>query len=113
MTDAVISSLRGKVLEKPARKQSHLSQGDVTEDWTPYNSSLHMQSIKVRVNNPSIPQVKKDDAFEDTMFLIDLVRQQKQKENKEKKEEMIFRMAMEAKKKKNEGKGKYVNNYVQ
>ena len=26
MTDAVISSLRGKVLEKPVRKQSHLSQ---------------------------------------------------------------------------------------
>ena len=40
--------------------------------------------VKVLVNNPC-PQVKKENAFEDTMFLIELLKQEKQKENKQKK----------------------------
>ena len=56
------------------------SQGD----WTPYNGNLHMQGIKVLVNNPC-PPVKREGAFEDTMFLIDLLKQSREKEIKEKK----------------------------
>ena len=39
---------------------------------------------KVLVNNPC-PVVKKENAFEDTMFLIDLLKQAKEKEIKQKK----------------------------
>jgi len=67
-------------------------------DWTPYNGNLHMQGIKVLVNNPC-PAVKKENAFEDTMFLIDLLKQAKEKENKQKKDDMIRQMALEQKKK--------------
>ena len=42
------------------------------------------QICKVVVINP-VPEVKKGDAFEDTMLLIDMMKQQKQKENKQKK----------------------------
>lgn len=71
-----------------------------TGDWTPYNSNLHMQGIKVSsedrrddgvhcivqvlVDAPC-PDVKKENAFEDTLFLIDIFRQTKAKENKQKK----------------------------
>ena len=41
------------------------------------------------VNNPC-PSVKKEDAFEDTLFLIDLLKQSKEKENKQKKVEITF-----------------------
>ena len=37
------------------------------------------------VINP-VPEVKKGDAFEDTMMLIDMMKQKAQKENKDKKE---------------------------
>jgi hypothetical protein len=40
--------------------------------------------FKVVVNNP-LPDMKKEDAFEDTMLLIDMVRQQVQKNNEDKK----------------------------
>merc|ERR1712123_255793 len=64
----VISSLRGKVLERPTRKISHGEHQRPCEiqheDWTPYNSNLQMQGIKVVVINP-VPEVKKGDAFED------------------------------------------------
>ena len=39
---------------------------------------------KVLVNNPC-PPVKREGAFEDTMFLIDLLKQSREKEIKEKK----------------------------
>merc|ERR1711970_404765 len=79
----VISSLRGKVLERPSRKISHGENQrpcDILhEDWTPYNSNLQMQGIKVVEINP-VPAVKKGDAFEDTMMLIDMMKQQAEKE---------------------------------
>merc|ERR1711972_682447 len=68
-------------------------------DWTPYNGSLHMQGIKALVNNPC-PSVKKEDAFEDTLFLIDVLKQSKEKENKQKKDDLIRNLALEQKKKK-------------
>ena len=52
-----------------------------------YNSSFDKSTfscLKVLVNNPC-PAVKKENAFEDTMFLIDLLKQAKEKENKQKK----------------------------
>merc|ERR1719508_49750 len=84
----VISSLRGKVLETPPRKVSHGENSrpcEIQHDaWTQYNSHLQMQGIKVLVNNP-LPEVKMGDAFEDTMLLIDMVKQQTEKNNKVKK----------------------------
>ena len=38
--------------------------------------------IQVVVNLP-VPTVKKGDAFEDTMLLIDMMKQQKEKDNKQ------------------------------
>ena len=46
--------------------------------------TLNTCIIKVLVNNPC-PVVKREDAFEDTMFLIDLLKQSREKEIKEKK----------------------------
>merc|ERR1712110_248614 len=87
-SEAVISSLRGKVLQKPDRKVSHVDlEGS---DWTPYNSNLQLHGIKVLVDAPC-PDVKKENAFEDTMFLIDILRQTKEKEN------MIRNLALEQK----------------
>ena len=41
-------------------------------------------SVQVLVDAPC-PDVKKENAFEDTLFLIDILRQTKAKENKQKK----------------------------
>ena len=57
---------------------------------------LH-QIVQVLVQNPSPTKVEKDGSFEDTMLLLELMREKKQKENKMKKEEMIRQMAMEQK----------------
>eukprot|EP00090_Calanus_glacialis_P016887 TRINITY_DN26430_c0_g1_i1.p1 TRINITY_DN26430_c0_g1~~TRINITY_DN26430_c0_g1_i1.p1 ORF type:complete len:118 (+),score=35.75 TRINITY_DN26430_c0_g1_i1:45-398(+) len=101
----VLSSLRGKVLKTPQRKVSH---GESThlceiqhEAWSPYNSNLQMQGIKVIVKNP-VPKVKKGDAFEDTMLLIDMMKQQKEMNNQEKKETRIRELALEQKRKREE-----------
>ena len=77
---------------------------------------LDGSSFQVLVDSPC-PDVKKENAFEDTMFLIDLLRQTKEKENKQKKvsisislyfrfhiveylkEDMIRNMALEQKRK--------------
>jgi len=67
-----------------------------------------MQGIKVVVINP-VPEVKKGDAFESTMLLIDMVRQQNENEIKKKKEDRIRELALEQKRKM-EGKGKYSRN---
>jgi len=107
-SQTIILSLRGKVLQKPARKSSH---NDDEGDWTPYNGSLHMQGIKVLVNNPC-PVVKKENAFEDTMFLIDLLKQSKEKENIKKKEDMIRNMALEQKRKNEEKSKSHVLNRI-
>ena len=75
-----------------------LDTGDTV--WTPYNSNLHMQGIKVSTEeregeriycsdqvlvDAPCPDVKKENAFEDTLFLIDILRQTRAKENKQKK----------------------------
>ena len=54
------------------------------EEWTPYNGDLHMQGIKVIVNNPT-PKKTKVDTFADTMLLIDIYRHKMELETFEKK----------------------------
>merc|ERR1712106_239551 len=92
----VISSLRGKVIQKNNRKVEY---GDQIEPWSPYNADLHMQGIKVLVKDPMPQKVQKGDAFEDTMLLLEMIKERKQKENKNQKEERIRAMAMEKKRK--------------
>ena len=45
---------------------------------------MNILNTKVIVKNP-VPEVKKGDAFEDTMLLIDMMKQQKEMNNQEKK----------------------------
>ena len=54
------------------------------EEWTPYNGDLHMQGIKVIVNNPT-PKRTKVDTFEGTMLLIDIYKHKMELETFEKK----------------------------
>ena len=55
--------------------------------WTPLNSNLQMQGIQVKEYNPVPEKVKENpgNSFEDTMLLLDMVREKKKKENKQKK----------------------------
>ena len=73
-------------------------QGDHIEPWSPYNANLHMQGIKVMVKEPMPKKIEKGDAFEDTMLLLEMMKEKKQKENKQLKEDQIRAMAMEKKK---------------
>merc|ERR1711988_1524712 len=95
----VLSSLRGKIIELPESKEK--------EEWTPFNGEMHMQGIKVIVNNPTPKKTKtKVDTFEDTLFLMEIA---KHKIQLAKNEKMIQDMAMEQKRKKEQAKGKAVN----
>ena len=69
----VISSLKGKVIQK---KQDELNK------WTPYNAELQMQSIKVLVKDP-VPNNVAGGSFEDTMLLLEMIKDKRQKDNKE------------------------------
>merc|ERR1711936_162229 len=92
----VISSLRGKVIHKIDRKDD-LGEPEI---WSPYNANLHMQGIKVLVKEPVPAKVQKGgDAFEDTMLLLEMIKERKKKESKRQKEELIREMAMEKKRK--------------
>merc|ERR1719348_994386 len=51
-----------------------------------------MQSIKVVVNKPIPEDVDGGDAFENTMLLLEILKEKKAAENKMKKEEMIRTM---------------------
>merc|ERR1712083_77902 len=98
----VVESLRGKVLEKEEKEDG--------QQWTPYNANMSMQGIKVLVKEPLPAEAKKSgDSFEDTMLLLDIVRERKKKQNENKKEEMIRAMAMEQKKKKQMKENSYIH----
>ena len=56
-----------------------------------------MQGIKVMVKEPMPKKIEKGDAFEDTMLLLEMMKEKKQKENKQQKEDQIRAMAMEKK----------------
>merc|ERR1712154_16002 len=106
-----IHNLKGKILEKPekhywrvnkqANKNYKYTVDHEISAWTPYNSNLQMQGIKVVVDQP----VKKISAgsVEDTLLLLDIVRGKQQEDNRRQKEERIRQMALEQKRKK-EGK---------
>merc|ERR1711962_610753 len=71
-------------------------------NWTPMNANLHMQGIKVVVHNPVPETAKKANSHDTTLMLLDLIRQKRQKEVQTQKDEMIRKMAMEQKKRKEE-----------
>merc|ERR1712055_533635 len=76
MSEEVIESLRGKVLEKEEKEDG--------QQWTPYNANMSMQGIKVLVKEPLPAEAKKSgDSFEDTMLLLDIVREKRKKQMKE------------------------------
>merc|ERR1712123_420407 len=94
MATEVMQSLRGKVISKNDRKVEY---GDHIEPWSPYKANLHMQGIKVMVKEPMPQMIQKGDAFEDTMLLLEMMKEKKQKENKQQKEDQIRSLAMEKK----------------
>merc|ERR1712106_280528 len=94
MATEVMQALRGKVISKNDRKVEY---GDHIETWSPYNANLHMQGIKVMVKEPMPQMIQKGDAFEDTMLLLEMMKEKKQKENKQQKEDQIRAMAMDKK----------------
>jgi len=67
-----------------------------------------MQGIKVLVADPVPVTTVKGGAVEDTLMLLDIVKEQRMKDNKQEKDERIRQMAMELKKKKeNSGRSKF------
>merc|ERR1712121_246819 len=120
-----LPDLRGKIIKAPALKKWYptidndkcvyssklLNEEDYAYtvekqvEWTPYNSNLHMQGIKVIVKDPIPEAIKTNDAVEHTLLLLDMLKDIKKKENEEAKARMIREMAM-AKKQKLEEKEK-------
>jgi len=94
MSSEVIQTLRGKVITKNDRKVEY---GDTIEEWSPFNADLHMQGIKVMVKEPVPVKIQKGDAFEDTMLLLEMMKEKKQRERKQQREDLIRAMAMEKK----------------
>merc|ERR1711934_897864 len=112
MSDPVLPSLRGKVLAKPEKvKWRPQVDDDIrkveyaysyergTQKWTPLNSNMHMQGIKVVTHAPVPQKVIQGggDATETTLTILEIIKEKKRKENRARKEEMIQQMAMELK----------------
>merc|ERR1712037_177627 len=90
--------LRGRIVRRPKEQVWMLkTDSDMEEykytcepghqEWTPLNSNLCMQSIKIVENRP-IPEKTINNlgsSTEDTLLLLDLMRQKKQQENEQKK----------------------------
>merc|ERR1712110_1062556 len=109
------ANLRGQVINKPKEQMWMLkSESDLEEykytcepghmEWTPLNSNLTMQGIKVQVNRP-IPETTINNpanSHEDTLLLLDLMRHKRQQEGQKKREDMIREMALQQKKRKQE-----------
>jgi len=118
----VLPALRGKIIEKPAIKKwyptldlENVYNAQSKEDheyaytiekateWTPFNSNLQMQGIKVLVKEPVPVESKKAGSVEDTLLLLDMLKTMKNKDQEEEKAKKIYEMAM-AQKKKMEGR---------
>ena len=54
ISEEVISSLKGKVIKK---NDNRFEYGESNE-WTPYNAEMNMQSIKVNLPNTNIKVLK-------------------------------------------------------
>merc|ERR1711931_551455 len=102
--------MKGKILHKPYphmwfkipesdKEEEYKYTCELNKEWTPFNSNLHMQGIKVVVNNPVPESHQNPDSFENTMMLLEMMKEKKLRENKEQKDEMIRLMALEKKKK--------------
>eukprot|EP00092_Neocalanus_flemingeri_P002222 GFUD01002365.1.p1 GENE.GFUD01002365.1~~GFUD01002365.1.p1 ORF type:complete len:140 (+),score=43.22 GFUD01002365.1:53-421(+) len=105
--------MKGKILHKPfphvwfkipdsVNDDDHKYTCELNKEWTPFNSNLHMQGIKVLVKDPVPEETKNPDSFEDTLLLLDMLKEKKQKDKAKLKDEMIRKMAMEQKKKQEE-----------
>merc|ERR1712212_628511 len=115
MADTVLPSLRGKVLAKPEKVKWRKQVDDDfrkveyaysyergTQKWTPLNSNMHMQGIKVVTHAPVPQKVIQGggDATETTLTILEIIKEKKRRENRAKKDQMIQQMAMELKMKK-------------
>merc|ERR1712215_91566 len=80
-TQDVTQYLRGKVVTIPQDKE---------DQWTPYNSNMNMQGIKVYVQDP-VPSPTTDtmDSVETGLDILRTIIQQKNKEKEDKKEQRI------------------------
>merc|ERR1739846_57272 len=105
--------LKGKIIQKPAKQmwfripesvqnEDHKYTCELEHQWTPFNSNLHMQGIKVLVNDPIPDTTRNPGSVEDTLLLLDIMREKKEQDNTKRKEEMIRDMAMQQKKKQEE-----------
>merc|ERR1712223_1089587 len=92
--------LRGQVIDKPKEQMWMLkSDADLEEykytcepghmEWTPLNSNLTMQGIKVQVNRliPETTISNLANSHEDTLLLLDLMRHKRQQEGQKQKKE--------------------------
>lgn len=102
--EEIIPSMNGKVLKKNENK----TQFGESIEWTPFNAEMNMQGIKVLVSNPAPKKVGLDSSFEDTMMLLEMIKDKKQKENKKLKDERIREMAMEKKMKNEKSRNQYI-----
>ena len=85
------------MVQNPPKYDDVICEQPLTPNSQSSVGSYFIQIVQVLVQNPSPTKVEKDGSFEDTMLLLELMREKKQKENKMKKEEMIRQMAMEQK----------------
>jgi len=99
--DSSYSRPNSKYLQS-VNNEVHKYTCELNKEWTPFNSNLHMQGIKVLVNDPVPVTTKNPDSFEDTLLLLDMVKEKKQKDKQSRKEEMIREMAMQQKRKQEE-----------
>jgi len=78
------------------------------------SSGIVISPIEVIINKPEPtaaprPRPKTDGAFEDTMFILQLMKQQKEKELRDQKDKKIEQMALEQKQKKEEQQRKMMD----
>merc|ERR1719228_1674318 len=113
MGECVLASLRGKIISAPEKQawrvQYHDDEANYVYSyehdknrakWTPMNSNLHMQGIKVQVHNPVPVASVKGNSTESTLMLLEIMKENKRKENRAKKDEIIRKMALEQKQRK-------------
>jgi len=118
MDPALESRLRGQIIRRPKEQTWMLKTDSDSEEykytcepghaeWTPMNSNLQMQSIKILENRP-IPKKTTDNlvsSHEETLLLLDMCRQKKADENAKKKDMRIRELAMQQKQRQEEQRG--------
>jgi len=87
--DSSYSRPNSKYLQS-VNNEVHKYTCELNKEWTPFNSNLHMQGIKVLVNDPVPVTTKNPDSFEDTLLLLDMVKEKKQKDKQSRKESICL-----------------------